>query len=109
MKGLLINLILSVVDSFLILDLCGSFAVSPLFYPMILSSVFAQNLLVRKTDQEKGYNFVVIAILTQLSLTKGMAGSSSKHKVEYLTGSSLQSRHMCSNATMIQDVNEYHM
>lgn len=39
-----------------------------------------------------------------------MAGSSTKTQgIEYVTEFSLQSGHMCSKASVIQDVNEYHM
>ena len=45
------------------------YAVSPFFYPIILSwtRLCTFNLLAWKTDQEKGYNFAVIAILMQWS------------------------------------------
>lgn len=71
-KCLLINLLLSVVEClwFLLILIfadrlcCQSFLEIPSF---CRGPVFAQNLSVWKTDQEKGYNFAVIAILMQWS------------------------------------------
>ena len=114
-KCLLINLLLSVVEClwFLlilifadhllsVLSFIPSFCWDPSlhFQPLGLENCPRERLQFRRHRDPNAMK----------SLAKGMAGSSTKTQgIEYQAEFSLQSGHMCSNAPVIQDVNEYHM